>query len=57
MMPMTLSAGMLLVRDGKDLEPAFAQSTPYLFHGAESATELSPDLGRRSFSVRGGRML
>jgi len=49
MMLMPLSAGMVLVRDGKDLERAFAQSAPYLFHGAESEVELSPDLGKRSF--------
>jgi len=49
MMLMPLSAGMVLVRDGKDLERAFAQSAPYLFHGADSAVELSPDLGKRSF--------
>ncbi|WKW10921.1 pyridoxal-dependent decarboxylase [Pseudogemmatithrix spongiicola] len=49
MMLMPLSAGMVLVRDGKDLERAFAQSAPYLFHGADSEVELSPDLGKRSF--------
>lgn len=49
MMLMPLSAGMVLVRDGKDLERAFAQSAPYLFHGAESDVELSADLGKRSF--------
>lgn len=49
MMLMPLSAGMVLVRDGKDLERAFAQEAPYLFHGAESEDELSPDLGKRSF--------
>jgi L-2,4-diaminobutyrate decarboxylase len=49
MMLMPLSAGMVLVRDGKDLERAFAQSAPYLFHGAESEVELSADLGKRSF--------
>jgi L-2,4-diaminobutyrate decarboxylase len=46
---MPLSAGMVLVQRGKDLERAFAQSAPYLFHGAESEVELSPDLGKRSF--------
>ncbi len=49
MMLMPLSAGMVLVRDGKDLERAFAQSAPYLFHGSDSDVELSPDLGKRSF--------
>jgi L-2,4-diaminobutyrate decarboxylase len=49
MMLMPLSAGMVLVREGKDLERAFAQSAPYLFHGADSETELSADLGKRSF--------
>lgn len=49
MMLMPLSAGMVLVRDGKDLERAFAQSAPYLFHGSDSEVELSPDLGKRSF--------
>jgi L-2,4-diaminobutyrate decarboxylase len=49
MMLMPLSAGMVLVRHGKDLERAFAQSAPYLFHGADSETALSPDLGKRSF--------
>lgn len=49
MMLMPLSAGMVLVQQGKDLERAFAQSAPYLFHGVDSAVELSPDLGKRSF--------
>lgn len=49
MMLMPLSAGMVLVREGKDLERAFAQSAPYLFHGKDSDVELSPDLGKRSF--------
>lgn len=49
MMLMPLSAGMVLVREGKDLERAFAQEAPYLFHGVESERELSPDLGKRSF--------
>ena len=49
MMLMPLSAGMVLVRSGKDLERAFAQSAPYLFHGADSDVELGPDLGKRSF--------
>jgi L-2,4-diaminobutyrate decarboxylase len=45
MMLLPLSAGMVIVRDERDLERAFAQDAPYLFHGA---TE-SPDLGTRSF--------
>jgi len=49
MMLMPLSAGMVLVRHGKDLERAFAQSAPYLFHSSDSEVELSPDLGKRSF--------
>lgn len=49
MMLMPLSAGMVLVQRGKDLERAFAQSAPYLFHGADSEIELSPDMGKRSF--------
>lgn len=49
MMLMPLSAGMVLVRDGKDLERAFAQHAPYLFHGSDSERELSTDLGKRSF--------
>ncbi len=48
MMLMPLSAGMVLVQRGKDLERAFAQSAPYLFHGSDSEIELSPDLGKRS---------
>jgi L-2,4-diaminobutyrate decarboxylase len=47
MMLMPLAAGMLLVRDERSLERAFAQHAPYLFHGGEE--ERSPDQGRRSF--------
>ena len=47
MMLMPLSAGVLLVRDERDLDAAFAQRAPYLFHGAEG--ERSPDQGKRSF--------
>jgi L-2,4-diaminobutyrate decarboxylase len=47
MMLMPLSAGMLLLRDERMLERAFAQHAPYLFHGGEE--ERSPDQGRRSF--------
>lgn len=46
MMLLPLSAGMVLVRDGRDLSAAFAQQAPYLFHAGESA---APDLGTRSF--------
>jgi L-2,4-diaminobutyrate decarboxylase len=49
MMLMPLSAGMLLARDGRDLARAFTQKAPYLFHGADGAEALSPDLGTRSF--------
>jgi L-2,4-diaminobutyrate decarboxylase len=47
MMLMPLSAGVLLLRDERDLDAAFAQRAPYLFHGAEG--ERSPDQGKRSF--------
>jgi len=47
MMLMPLGAGMLLVRDETDLERAFAQRAPYLFHGAEG--ERVWDQGTRSF--------
>jgi L-2,4-diaminobutyrate decarboxylase len=44
---MPLSAGVVLVRNERDLDAAFAQRAPYLFHGAEG--ERSPDQGKRSF--------
>ena len=47
MMLMPLGAGMLLVRDEHDLERAFAQQAPYLFHGAEEGRLW--DQGTRSF--------
>ena len=47
MMLMPLPAGMLLVRDERDLERAFAQSAPYLFHAPEG--ERIVDQGVRSF--------
>jgi L-2,4-diaminobutyrate decarboxylase len=47
MMLLPLSAGVLLVRDARDLNAAFAQQAPYLFHGAEA--ERIPDQGIRSF--------
>ncbi len=43
---MPLSAGVVLVRRESDLEAAFAQKAPYLFHGAEG--EWIPDQGVRS---------
>jgi L-2,4-diaminobutyrate decarboxylase len=46
MMLLPLSAGMVLVRDARELTAAFAQQAPYLFHGGGEA---SPDLGTRSF--------
>jgi L-2,4-diaminobutyrate decarboxylase len=47
MMLMPLAAGMLLVRDEKALERAFAQQAPYLFHGPEEGRLW--DQGTRSF--------
>ncbi len=47
MMLMPLSAGVVLVRNERDLDAAFAQRAPYLFHGVEG--ERSPDQGKRSF--------
>jgi L-2,4-diaminobutyrate decarboxylase len=47
MMLMPLSAGVVLVRDERDLEGAFAQRAPYLFHNAEG--ERIRDQGTRSF--------
>jgi L-2,4-diaminobutyrate decarboxylase len=46
MMLVPLSAGMVLVRDERDLDLAFAQRAPYLFHAAEGR---NPDQGIRSF--------
>ena len=46
MMLLPLSAGMVLVRHEADLEAAFAQQAPYLFHGAEGRRW---DQGTRSF--------
>jgi L-2,4-diaminobutyrate decarboxylase len=47
MMLLPLSAGLLLVRDERDLDAAFAQQAPYLFHGDDGAR--IPDQGVRSF--------
>ena len=57
MMLLPLSAGMVLVRDERDLERAFTQQAPYLFHRARSAEEgggdepeaRSWDAGTRTF--------
>ncbi|HEV8695215.1 MAG TPA: pyridoxal-dependent decarboxylase [Lysobacter sp.] len=47
LMLMPLSVGVVLVRDQRDLDAAFSQSAPYLFHGA--LDEKSWDQGGRSF--------
>ncbi len=47
MMLLPLAAGMLLVRDERDLDRAFAQRAPYLFHGDEDGRVW--DQGTRSF--------
>jgi L-2,4-diaminobutyrate decarboxylase len=47
MMLLPLSAGVILVRDERDLDAAFTQRAPYLFHGDEGARVL--DQGVRSF--------
>jgi L-2,4-diaminobutyrate decarboxylase len=47
MMLLPLSAGMVLVREERDLDLAFAQQAPYLFHAAKS--ERKVDQGVRSF--------
>jgi len=46
MMLVPLSAGMVLVREERDLDAAFAQRAPYLFHRSEGR---NPDQGTRSF--------
>jgi L-2,4-diaminobutyrate decarboxylase len=48
MMLLPLPAGMLLVRDERDLQAAFAQRAPYLFHGDATAARVR-DQGVRSF--------
>jgi L-2,4-diaminobutyrate decarboxylase len=48
MMLLPLSAGMLVVRDESDVDQAFLQRAPYLFHGAED--QPVPDQGVRSFA-------
>ena len=47
MLLMPLQAGMLLVRDERLLDAAFAQRAPYLFHGADDDRPI--DKGVRSF--------
>lgn len=47
MMLLPLAAGMVLTRDERDLERAFAQQAPYLFHAGRSERVL--DQGIRSF--------
>lgn len=47
MMLLPLSAGVVLVRDERDLEGAFSQRAPYLFHGGDG--ERVWDQGVRSF--------
>jgi L-2,4-diaminobutyrate decarboxylase len=47
MMLLPLSAGVVLVRDERDLESAFSQRAPYLFHGGDG--ERVWDQGVRSF--------
>jgi L-2,4-diaminobutyrate decarboxylase len=48
MMLLPLSAGVVLVRDERELEGAFAQRAPYLFHG-DRDVERVWDQGVRSF--------
>ena len=48
MMLLPLPAGMLLVRSERELQAAFAQRAPYLFHGNDDATRVR-DQGVRSF--------
>jgi L-2,4-diaminobutyrate decarboxylase len=48
MMLLPLPAGMLLVRDEADLQAAFAQRAPYLFHDGGTAARVR-DQGVRSF--------
>lgn len=47
MMLLPLAAGALLMRDARDLDRAYAQQAPYLFHERED--EPPRDLGTRSF--------
>lgn len=47
MMLLPLAAGLLLVRNARDLDGAFTQRAPYLFHGVQG--ERAWDQGTRSF--------
>ena len=47
MMLLPLAAGMVLTRDERDLERAFAQQAPYLFHSGKTSRII--DQGIRSF--------
>jgi L-2,4-diaminobutyrate decarboxylase len=47
MMLLPLAAGMVLTRDERDLDLAFAQQAPYLFHAGKSSRVI--DQGIRSF--------
>jgi L-2,4-diaminobutyrate decarboxylase len=47
MMLLPLAAGMVLTRDERDLDLAFAQQAPYLFHAGKSSRVI--DQGVRSF--------
>ncbi|HEX2718508.1 MAG TPA: aminotransferase class I/II-fold pyridoxal phosphate-dependent enzyme, partial [Gemmatimonadaceae bacterium] len=49
MMLLPLQCGVILVRDERMLERAFAQKAPYLFHGAREQDERLWDQGPRSF--------
>jgi L-2,4-diaminobutyrate decarboxylase len=48
MMLLPMQTGMLLVRDQRDLDSAFSQRAPYLFH--QTSEERSWDQGTRSFN-------
>lgn len=49
LMLMPSQAGMLIVRDERDLDTAFSQRAPYLFQAAEDESERTWDQGPRSF--------
>ena len=49
MLLLPLSAGMVLVRDERDLAAAFTQRAPYLFHAADAGGRRNWDIGPRSF--------
>ena len=52
MMLLPLAAGMVLTRDERDLDLAFAQQAPYLFHSGKSSRVI--DQGTGAFSAREG---